>query len=99
MYPPQAAPKFVSNGVTYRVVDIGEGGFRYAIEEPPYPLPGDAIKGVLEFEEEDPFEVEGVALRLQGGELAVHCAKKSIPLAIVLREQRRLRRRFPFRPA
>jgi hypothetical protein len=96
-YPPRAAPHFVSGGVTHRVVDIGEGGFRYAPAAEPIPLAGETVKGVLEFPEDDPLEVEGTVVRLQGGEVAVHCAARPIPLALVLREQRRLRRRFPFR--
>ena len=96
-YPPQAAPRFVCAGVAHRVVDIGEGGFRYAPATQPVPLAGETISGVLEFPEDDPLEVQGTVVRLQGGEVAVKCAPRPIPLALVLSEQRRMRRRFPFR--
>jgi hypothetical protein len=96
-YPPQVAPRFVAFGVTHRVVDIGEGGFRYASETQPIPLAGNRISGVLEFDDEDPLEVEGTVVRYQLGEVAVNCSPRPIPLGLVLREQRRLRQRFPFR--
>ena len=96
-YPPQAAPAFVSAGVTHRVVDMSEGGFRYAPAVEPIPLAGAKLVGVLKFEVEDDLKVEGTVVRYQGGEVAVNCAMHPIPLGIVLREQRRLRQRFPFR--
>ena len=96
-YPPQAAPRFRSDGVEHRVIDIGEGGFRYAVSGGAVPVRGDPVKGTLEFDDEDPLEVEGVMVRFRDGEIAVHCNKRSIPLALVLREQRRVRRHYPFR--
>ena len=95
-YPPQAAPSFSSAGVTHRIVDIGEGGFRYAPLSDPFPLAGATVSGTLEFAEEEPLEVEGTVVRVQGGEVAVHCGARPIPLGLVLREQRRVRQRFPF---
>ena len=47
--------------------------------------------------EDDPLDVEGFVVRYSNGEIAVHCKTRPIPLAIVLREQRRLRRQFRFR--
>jgi hypothetical protein len=96
-YPPQVAPRFVADGVTHRVVDIGEGGFRYASETQHIPIAGTRVTGVLEFENEEPLEVEGTVVRYQLGEVAVHCEPRPIPLGLILREQRRLRQRFPFR--
>jgi hypothetical protein len=54
------------------------------------------VKGTIEFPEDDPLEVEGVVVRYRDGEIAVHCNRRPIPLALVLREQRRLRRKYPF---
>jgi hypothetical protein len=79
------------------VIDIGEGGFRYAPSSGVVPAVGTAVKGVLEFPEDDPLEVAGTVVRIQNGEVAVHCAPKGIPMALVIREQRRVRRRYPFR--
>ena len=97
-YPPAAAPRFLADGLKHRVVDIGEGGFRYALLEAGGPLDGQSIKGVIEFDEEDPLDVEGHVIRTQAGEVAVHCTPRGIPLRLVIREQGRLRRRYPFRP-
>ena len=96
-YPPEAAPRFICYAVDHTIIDIGEGGFRYALAAPPGPQVGEEVKGTIEFPEEGPLEVEGVAVRIGGGDIAVHCKVRPIPLAIVLREQRRLRRRYPFR--
>ena len=96
-YPPEAAPRFIDGGVIHRVVDLGEGGFRYAPSDGQGPVAGSEVKGILEFPEDDPVEVRGTVVRIQAGEVAVHCAPRGIPLAVVLREQRRLRRRYPFR--
>jgi hypothetical protein len=95
-YPPPAAPCFVASGVQHRVVDIGEGGFRYVAASDAVPSHGSEVKGTIEFPEDDPLEVEGVVVRYRDGEIAVHCNKRPIPLALVLREQRRLRRKYPF---
>lgn len=97
-YPPHAAPKFTQGTVAHRVVDIGEGGFRYAPVDGPWPTVGETVMGIIEFAASNPLEVEGVVVRIQAGEIAVHCGARPIPLAIVLREQQELRRRFPFRP-
>ena len=83
-------------GVTHRIVDIGEGGFRYAAEDGA-PATGQTVKGVIEFEDHDPLEVEGNVVRTQAGEVAVRCPPRSIPLSVVIREQQRVRRRYPFR--
>ncbi len=95
-YPPPAAPKFVMDGVAYRIVDIGEGGFRYAAADGA-PAAGPTVKGVIEFEDQDPLEIEGTVVRTQAGEIAVRCPPRSIPLSVVIREQQRVRRRYPFR--
>ena len=97
-YPPAAAPRFLAGDVEHRVVDIGEGGFRYALASGPWPPLGASVKGTLSFPEpEDALDVEGVVVRVRDGEIAVHCNKRAIPLGVVLREQRRLRRHYPFR--
>jgi len=97
-YPAQAAPRFVIDGTSHRVIDIGEGGFRFAREGRALADIGQPVKGTIEFPEgEDPLEVEGVVIRQVEGDIAVHCRSKSIPLGLVMREQKRLRQRFPFR--
>lgn len=96
-YPPQAAPRFRNAAGEHRIVDLGEGGFRYADATQPPPLPGQEVAGVILFPEDDDLEVSGVVVRYRDGEIAVHCNTRGIPLAVVLREQRRLRRRYPFR--
>ena len=96
-YPIDAAPKFVEAGLSHRVVDIGEGGFRYAPSAGPLPAAGTPVKGVLEFPEDDPIEVAGTVVRVQDGEVAVHCVPRGIPMALVIREQRRVRKKYPFR--
>ena len=95
-YPQQAAPKFTMDGVVHRIVDIGEGGFRYAVAENGAVV-GRTVKGVIEFEDYDPLEIEGEVVRMQAGEVAIRCAPPAIPLALVIREQQRVRRRYPFR--
>jgi len=96
-YPPPAAPTFVADGVEHRVVDIGEGGFRYAVAREPAPAVGQRVAGTIRFPGETSLEVEGVVVRYRDGEIAVHCDTRSIPYAIVLREQQRVRKRYPFR--
>ena len=96
-YPPAGAPTFIDAGVARRVVDIGEGGFRYAHEHIEQVAAGHTVRGVIEFPDGDSLEVEGTVVRVQNGEVAVRCAARVIPLSMVLSEQRRLRRRFPFR--
>lgn len=96
-YPPAGAPTFMDAGVARRVVDIGEGGFRFVHDHIEQITSGQTVRGVIEFPEGDSLSVEGTVVRLQNGEVAVRCAERVIPLSIVLSEQMRLRRRFPFR--
>jgi hypothetical protein len=96
-YPPPMAPAFTMNGVVHRVVDIGEGGFRYSLVSEGGPVAGATVKGTIEFEHEDTLELEGTVVRTQGGEVAVRCAPRSIPMRVIIREQQRVRQRFPFR--
>jgi hypothetical protein len=96
-YPADAAPRFLDGSVRHRVVDIGEGGFRYAPEDGITPLAGTPVTGVLEFPGENPLDVIGTVVRIQGGEVAVHCTPRGIPMALVIREQKRVRKRYPFR--
>ena len=96
-YPPAGAPTFVDLGVARRVVDIGEGGFRFAHEHVEQVSAGQTVRGTIEFPDGDSLNVEGTVVRIQNGEVAVRCGPRVIPLSIVLSEQRRLRRRFPFR--
>jgi len=44
------APTFTMNGVVRRVVDIGEGGFRYSLVAEGGPIAGATVKGTIEFE-------------------------------------------------
>ena len=97
VYPIDAAPKFIEAGIGHRVVDIGEGGFRYAPTGGVIPAAGTPVKGTLEFPDEDPIEVVGTVVRIQSGEVAVRCAPPGLPMALVIREQKRVRRRYPFR--
>jgi hypothetical protein len=95
-YPPDAAPKYREEGRVHRVVDIGEGGFRYAPSNPEALEAGETTSGVIEFRDGRTLEVAGTIVRIQGGEVAVHCAERPIPLAVVLTEQREVRKRYPF---
>jgi hypothetical protein len=96
-YPPPMAPRFTHNGVVHQVVDIGEGGFRYALATEDAPMAGRTVKGTIDFEEEDTLEVEGTVVRTQDGQVAVRCPPRSIPMRVIIREQQRVHRRFPFR--
>jgi len=96
-YPLPAAPSFVAENVEHRVVDLGEGGFRYALAREPAPNLGERVAGVIRFPDDSSLEVDGVVVRYRDGQIAVHCDKRSIPLGVVLREQQRVRKRYPFR--
>jgi hypothetical protein len=45
----------------------------------------------------DSSEPEGTVVRTQGGEVAVRYTRRSIPMRVIIREQQRVRQRFPFR--
>jgi hypothetical protein len=96
-YPPEAAPRYLEGGLAHRVVDCSEGGFRYAPRDGVAPAPGGATSGVIEFPGGETVDVVGTIVRIQNGEVAVNCAGRPIPLAIILTEQRRLRAHYPFR--
>lgn len=96
-YPPEVAPRFLEGGRVHRVVDCSEGGFRYVPADAVLPAIGSMVSGVLEFRDETTLEVAGAVVRIQAGEVAVHCAERPIPLGVVMREQRLLLARYPFR--
>jgi hypothetical protein len=96
-YPIAAAPRFVAAGVAHRVVDCSETGFRYAPDDGRFPAVGSTVEGTLDFRGTEELDVRGTVVRIQAGEIAVHCGDTPIPLAVILREQRYLRVHYPFR--
>ena len=81
----------------HRVVDCSETGFRYAPADERFPDIGSTVEGTLDFRGTEELEVKGTVVRIQAGEIAVHCGDTPIPLGVILREQRYLRVHFPFR--
>lgn len=93
-YPDAVAPRFIEGALTHRVVDIGEGGFRYVPADGAAPMLGSVVTGVIAFHQAEPLELEGIVVRVQADGVAVHCAKGAIRLAVVLREHGLIRQRY-----
>lgn len=96
-YPDVAAPRFVERGLTHRIVNIGAGGFRCMPADRATPMVGSVVAGIIDFRQAEPLTIEGIVVGVQAGEVDVHCAKRAIPLAVVLREQRHIRQHSPGR--
>lgn len=99
-YPVTDRPRFVAGVVGGTVLDCSESGIRVAVD----PLPDDVAIRVNErmlaeirFGRGDELEVAGVCVRWDGRILVLHLDSRPIPFRVILKEQWKLRQRYPWR--
>ena len=97
LYPLNERPSLRTGDDAYEVIDCSEGGLRYALGDGPSPEVGTELRGTISFRTGDDCEVSGNVVRVQAGGVAVRLIGAGIPLAIILEEQRYLRRNYPMR--
>lgn len=101
-YPQAARPAFIPAGGdrAFPVVDCCETGIRFAPDhvDPEQASPGVGVSGCLRFRDGETLPVEGVVVRIQDGEVAVHLRDTRIPLKRIISEQVFLRSRYPLWP-
>lgn len=87
----------LAEGQSFSVLDCSEHGLRY-IRRLPQPLEvGDIVRGVLTFRRGRQCVAEGEVVRIHGDQVALHLNITPIPLAIILDEQRHLRKHYAMR--
>jgi hypothetical protein len=108
LYPIQGRPRLIlpaeaepdehaetePEAVEFEVIDCSERGVRFRPQTAP-PAVGTEISGRVRFRSGAEVAVEGVVIRIQAGEVAVHLDRRPIPLGVIYDEQRFLRARFP----
>lgn len=98
-YPAPERPVFVAGDHgPHDVVDCSERGFRFVPPQPGAPLPeiGALALGEIRFRSGQVVPVAGVVVRVQDREVAVRLDHTEIPFGVVMHEQLRVRRRYPF---
>ena len=98
-FPVAERPVFVAGDHgPHDVVDCSERGFRFAPPRPEAPLPpvGSLALGEIRFRGGQVVSVSGVVVRVQDREVAVRLDHTEIPFGVVVHEQLRVRRRYPF---
>jgi hypothetical protein len=94
-YPERERPRFTLDGVVHAVIDCGERGLRYRPADGKVPEIDAQLIGTVRFRDGQDIPVDGVVVRTQGGDVALQFTGTGIPLAIILSEQRYLRRHYP----
>jgi hypothetical protein len=96
-YPVLERPRLLLEDAGVEVVDCSEMGLRFRIGDHPMPGLGAHVQGTLVFRLGETEEVEGVVVRFQAGEVALHLTGRGVPFSRIWEEQRRLRSRYPDR--
>jgi hypothetical protein len=108
LYPVQGRPRLILQAdaeqdedaesepevVELEVIDCSERGVRFRPQTAP-PAVGTEIRGQVRFRSGVEVAVEGMVIRIQAGDVAVHLNRRPIPLGVIYDEQRFLRARFP----
>jgi len=78
------------------VLDCGEGGLRYRLNESDTrPAVGSKVNGLLRFHRGTELEIEGEIVRVQSSSVALNLTTTRIPFSVILAEQKELLRRYP----
>lgn len=93
MYPFAERPSLATGRTSFEVVECSERGLRYALGERRSPTMGSQIIGRLEFRSGEAIDVVGDVVRLQDGFVALALQAPGIPFAVVIHEQRYLRKK------
>jgi hypothetical protein len=97
-YPERERPRLLlPDDTEVEVVCCSEGGLRFRAPDGPLPEPGARVRGTLHFQHGAAEEVEGIVVRVQKGEVAVHLTGRGIPFSRMWMEQRWMRGRYPDR--
>jgi hypothetical protein len=97
-YPPSERPLISVNATTHEILDLSEGGVRFAVPRSFRPPIGAVLKGSIRFRNNKVCKVEGTVLRLneQDGHCTLQFAE-GVPLPIIMEEQRYLLKKYPNR--
>ena len=97
-YPKGAGPKLISGGVTYPVMNLSEQGLLLALPSRKTEIytVGNLFSGSITFHDKESFLIIGTITRVGEDGIAINL-RKSIPLRIIMAEQRRLIQYFPKR--
>jgi hypothetical protein len=95
-YPKGGGPKLISGGVTYPVMNLSEQGLLLALpgRKTEMYTTGTVFSGSITFHDNESFLIIGTITRVSEDSIAVNL-RKSIPLRIIMAEQRRLIQYFP----
>jgi hypothetical protein len=100
-YPAQDRPTFTARQLSGEVTDCSETGVRVLV---PAGFPGEVgmvagepLSATIRFAEGETVEVEGTVVRHAGTTLVLRLDVAQIPFGRIIREQRWLRSRYPWR--
>lgn len=99
-YPLRERPRFTMAGQEqeYEVLNCSEMGVCYVVRGECPVVPGDVVHGRLRFSRGHEVEIEGVVVRVQDDNVALHLSGMPIPFVVILDEQRYLRQKYPMWP-
>lgn len=95
VYPPSDRPKLRIGRIDHEVIDLSEGGLRFATTQGYKPKPGDMLKGEVVFRDRKTAPIQGRVVRFDAEEN--QCSLEfiqGIPLAKMMEEQRILLQKY-----
>ena len=96
-FPLQERPHFQVGNVAMPIIECSERGFRYEPAAPHAPEVGDEISGRIKFRRGTEVAVAGTITRRQDATLVLVLDSPGVPFAVLMAEQRHLRRHYPER--
>ena len=93
-FPISERPTFACEGKSFAVIDVSVRGLRYAAPGVALPQIHDTVTGTLRFRRGAQAKIEGVVVRVQNDQIALHLTKE-ISFALLIAEQRYLHSRYP----
>jgi hypothetical protein len=96
-FPFQERPQFQVGAVAMPIIECSERGFRYEPVATHAPQIGDEIAGRIKFRRGTEVDVAGTITRRQDDTLVLVLDSPGVPFAVLMAEQRHLRRHYPER--
>ena len=94
-YPVRERPVLHTKDDALDVIECSESGLSYALHRGvDRPLVGASITGIVRFGDRAEATVEGVVVRVDDHSAALRLTRRTIPFAIILGEQKYLRRHY-----
>ncbi|NJM12783.1 MAG: PilZ domain-containing protein [Synechococcaceae cyanobacterium SM1_2_3] len=96
-FPFPERPRFIMGVSDYEVADCSAQGFCCIVVPRASLLPGDRVRGFLQFRRHKDITVRGRITRIHGDRMSIYMPDSEIPLTFLWSEERYLLKHYPMR--